>query len=197
MPEVLYTDTVWTAGDVITEAKLDNMTANDRAVDAMYQGIQMTERAAPSAPPSNTLHLYAKDNTGVSCLYFIDDAGTEHQLRAKTPIFTFPITGTLVVGSSLTNALIATEVGEITKAYAYVKTAPVGAHLILDINKNGASLWASTPANKLRINAGSQSGTQTNFDVITLADGSILTLDVDQVGSTTAGADLTVQLKTK
>lgn len=197
MPETLYTSVVWTAGDVITEAKLDNMVANDRAVDAMYQGVQMSERAKPDTPPSNTLHLYAKDRDGVSCLYFIDDAGTEHQIRAKTPIFTFPIAGSLIVGSSLTSALIITETLEITKVYGYTKTAPVGANIIVDVNKNGASIWGSTPANRLTISDGNQSGSQTSFDIVTLAEGDVLTIDVDQIGATTAGSDLTVQVKTK
>ena len=69
MPEVTYTSTVWTAGDTITEAKMDNMVANDRAVDAMNNGVQMTERADPSTPTGNTLHVYVKDKSGVSALY--------------------------------------------------------------------------------------------------------------------------------
>jgi hypothetical protein len=76
MAETTYVDVVWTAGDIITEAKMDNMTANDRAVDAMAQGIQLLERANPSTPPANNLHLYCKDKDGVSALYYIDDAGT-------------------------------------------------------------------------------------------------------------------------
>jgi len=44
MVEVTYTDVTWTAGDILTEAKLDNMVANDRAVDAMANGVMFTER---------------------------------------------------------------------------------------------------------------------------------------------------------
>jgi hypothetical protein len=44
---------------------------------------EYTEIAAPSTPAANKLRLYAKDNgSGVSNLYFLDDAGVEHDLGA-------------------------------------------------------------------------------------------------------------------
>jgi hypothetical protein len=197
MAEVLYVAVVWTAGDIITEAKMDNMVANDRAVDAMAQGIQLAERASPSTPSANNLHLFAKDKDGVACLFYIDDAGQEYQLGATNPIFTFPVAGNLTTGTRLTSALIVPKDLEIIKAYAYVGTAPTNASIIIDINKNNSSIWASTQGNRLAIGSGAQSASQTSFDVTTLAEGDILTLDIDQVGATIAGADLTVELKTQ
>lgn len=195
MAEVLYTAVVWTAGDTITEAKLDNMVANDRAVDAMNNGILMTERSAPSTPSTNQLFLYVKDKAGVSALYALNDAGTEFELGSDTLVFSFPITGKLVVGTNLTNVLIAPKALTINKAFAYVKTAPTGASLIIDINKNGSTIW-STQANRLTIAAAAQTGSQTSFDVTALAEGDILTLDIDQIGSTLPGEDLTVEIRT-
>lgn len=48
--------------------------------------IRLAEVTAPSAAQisTNTLALYAKDRTGVSSLYFKDDAGVEHDLGALT-----------------------------------------------------------------------------------------------------------------
>ena len=83
----------------------------------------------------------------------------------------------------------------IEKAYAYATTAPTGANIIIDINRNGTSLWSVTPDNRLQIADGSQSGTQTSFDTASLNEGDTLTIDIDQTGSTNAGAGLTVQLK--
>lgn len=194
MAEQTYVDVVWTAGDVITEAKLDNMVANDRAVDAMNQGVRFTERANPDTPPTNTIHLYAKDKSGVPALYAINDAGRVYEIGEQTPTFVFPIAGSLVVGTSLTSALIATRALTLTKAYAYVKQAPTGAAIIVDINRNGSSIWGATPANRLTIADGLQSGSQTAFDTATLAEGDVLTPDIDQIGSTVGGADLTIQL---
>lgn len=197
MPETIYTDITWTAGDIITEAKLDNMTANDRAVDAMYQGVEMTERASPSTPGSNKLHLYAKDKSGISTLYAINDAGTDYELSEGRPSFMFSVPGLFIVDTSQTPLTIVHRTLTIVKAYAVVKTAPTGADLIIDINKNGTSIWASTPANRLTIADGETTGTQTSFDTTTLAESDTLSLDIDQIGSTIAGTDLTVLLRCK
>ena len=197
MPEVTYVSVTWTAGDIITEAKMDNMVANDRAVDAMNNGVRMTERSDPSTPPANTVHLYAKDKSGVSSLYYIDDSGAVHQLQSLAPIFTFPVPGALGVATNLTSALIVTKSLTAVKAYAYVKTAPVGASLLIQIQKNGSNLWNTSPDHRLAIASGSQSGSTVTFDTTSFAEGDTLTLNVDQVGSTTAGSDLTVELATQ
>jgi len=83
----------------------------------------------------------------------------------------------------------------IIKAYAAVKTAPTGQAILIDINIGGTSIWASTQANRLTIAASALTGTQTSFDTSALTDGGLLTVDLDAVGSTIAGADLTIQLK--
>lgn len=105
------------------------------------------------------------------------------------------VTGTLTTGTSVTPALIVVAGQTITKAYAYAKTAPTGASLLIDINKNGTSIWNTNQSNRLAIAAGDNEGNQTNFDTTSLADEDILTIDIDQVGSTVAGADLTIVLK--
>ncbi len=197
MPEVTYVSVTWTAGDVITEAKLDNMVANDRAVDAMYNGIEFTERSDPSTPGSNKIHIYAKDKDGVPSLYAINDAGTVYEISENRPTFLFTLTGTLVTGTSQTPILPVHRALTIIKAFATLKTAPVGASLIIDINKNGTSIWASTPANRLTVLSSATTGSETDFDTTTLADEDGLTLDIDQIGSTTAGADLSVYLRCK
>jgi hypothetical protein len=176
---------------------MDAMVANDRAVDAMYNGVEFTERSAPSTPSGNKVHVYAKDKSGVSTIYVINDAGTEYELAEYTPTFVFPVAGTLFTGTSLPSQGVAPKALTITKAYASVKTAPTGASLIVDINKNGTSIWNSTPANRLTITATNTSGTQTSFDTTSLAESDVLTVDIDQVGSTVAGADLVVLLKCK
>lgn len=75
-----------------------------------------------------------------------------------------------------------------------VGTAPTGSSLIADINKNGTTIF-TTQANRPAIAAAANtSGFVTNMDVTTLADGDYLTIDIDQVGSTVAGSDLTAQI---
>jgi hypothetical protein len=73
-------------------------------------------------------------------------------------------------------------------------TAPTGQALKVDVNKDGTTIF-TTQANRPTIAAGTNtSGKVTNMDVTTVADGSFFTVDVDQVGSTVAGSDLTVQI---
>lgn len=80
----------------------------------------------------------------------------------------------------------------ISSVFASVNTPPTGANLIVDVNKNGTTLF-TTQANRPTIVAGTNTDAGTP-DVTSWADGDYLTLDVDQVGSTIAGADLTVHV---
>lgn len=77
---------------------------------------------------------------------------------------------------------------------AKVLTAPTGADLILDIHKNGTTLYA-TQANRPTITAGETSETATLPDVVEISAGDILSLDIDQVGSTVVGANLVVDVE--
>lgn len=83
----------------------------------------------------------------------------------------------------------------ITGVRASVGTAPTGASLIVDVNKNGSTIF-TTQANRPAIPASANtSGNVTTMDITTVAAGEYLTIDIDQIGSTIAGADLTVQLE--
>jgi hypothetical protein len=83
----------------------------------------------------------------------------------------------------------------ITGVRASVGTAPTGAALIVDINKNGTTIF-TTQANRPTIAAAANtSGNVTAIDITTVAAGEFLTVDIDQTGSTVTGADLTVQLE--
>jgi hypothetical protein len=74
-------------------------------------------------------------------------------------------------------------------------TAPTGASILVDINKNGTTIF-TTQANRPTIAAAANtSGKVTNMDVTTVAAGDYLTVDIDQVGSTVSGSDLVVQIE--
>lgn len=75
-----------------------------------------------------------------------------------------------------------------------VGTAPTGASLILDVNKGGSTIY-TTQANRPTLTAGSNTVKHTTApDTTAWNDGEYLTIDIDQVGSTLAGADLVVQV---
>lgn len=82
----------------------------------------------------------------------------------------------------------------VSQVVASVGTAPAGASIIVDVRKNGSTIFTTT-ANRPSISAGSNFGTNGGTpDVPTIANGEYWTVDVVQVGSTTAGASLTVQV---
>ena len=81
--------------------------------------------------------------------------------------------------------------GKISAVTAAVTTAPVGATAIFDLHKNGTTMY-TTQGNRPTIAAAATSVTATNPDVLTWAAGDRLSIEVDQKGSSTAGANLTV-----
>ena len=77
---------------------------------------------------------------------------------------------------------------------ASVKTAPVGSTIIVDLNEAGSTVLST----KLSIDDGETSSDNADeppvFSDTALADDAIMTVDVDQVGSGTAGVGLKVYL---
>lgn len=112
------------------------------------------------------------------------------------PLYAAAVSGSLATGTSQIPIITITGTETIQKVYANVKTAPTGQSILIDVNKNGSTIW-STQANRLAVGASATSGTQTSFDTTGLVEGDVLTVDVDQVGSGTPGADLTIEIKTQ
>lgn len=105
----------------------------------------------------------------------------------------FTKTGTLSTGSGLihwpNNLGVTLTIVECT---SYCDTAPTGADLIVDVNKDGTTIFTGT---KLVTTAGQKAGSSTGpFAIGTIADGETITVDIDQVGASVAGKDLTVSL---
>jgi hypothetical protein len=121
------------------------------------------------------------------------DKGSSANSAIRVVSFTLP--GTALVGENKTCSFIVPFNFTTTKAYAYARTAPTGAALIFDIIKNGTSIWNTNPGNRLEIVSSQNMGIQTNFDTTTFAEYDIIDIDLVQVGSSTAGADITVEIK--
>jgi len=87
--------------------------------------------------------------------------------------------------------------GTIRSIRAAVGTASTGASIICDVNKNGTTIF-TTQANRPTIaaNSTSTSGAATP-DITSVSAGDILSVDIDQVGSTTPGSDLTIVISIK
>lgn len=75
---------------------------------------------------------------------------------------------------------------------AAVAVAPTGAAILIDVNKNGTTIF-TTQANRPTIAIGANGETTPAVpDVTAIAVNDYLTVDIDQVGSTVAGEELTV-----
>ncbi|MGH3372475.1 MAG: hypothetical protein ACRDPR_21015, partial [Nocardioidaceae bacterium] len=81
----------------------------------------------------------------------------------------------------------------ITGVRANVGTAPVGASILVDVNKNGVTIF-STQSNRPTIPAAGTTDDADAIDLPAVSAGQFLTVDIDQVGSTTPGSDLTVTI---
>jgi hypothetical protein len=105
----------------------------------------------------------------------------------------FAVVGTLTVGTDKAPTICAPCTLTIVKVKICVKTAPTGAAIIVDVNKNGTTIF-TTQGGRPSIAAGDTQDDSDTPNVTTLAEGDKLTIDIDQVGSGTAGADLTVEI---
>lgn len=81
----------------------------------------------------------------------------------------------------------------ITQVRLGADTAPVGSTLILDLNKNGSTIY-TTQANRPELPPGVTDAVGLLPDITTLDLGDKLRLDIDQVGSLAAGAGLSLTI---
>lgn len=113
------------------------------------------------------------------------------QVPYKEMLAVFSKGGTLVVGVGTGRfrfPFAATLVG----VTAAINTQPTGAAVILDVNKNGTTIF-TTQGNRPTIAVSTNATTaEPTPDVTAIASGDELRVDIDQIGSTVAGADLTV-----
>jgi hypothetical protein len=101
---------------------------------------------------------------------------------------------------------------ELVQADLHVNTAPTGADILVDVNKNGTTVFtdqtkrlkvvaATNAATPAKVTPGVVNGTNvpgipvpSATPVATFAAGDYITVDVDQIGSGTAGSNATIVL---
>lgn len=115
------------------------------------------------------------------------------RLAALVEPNTFAVAGTLADAAGKSR-LYVEGACEVVSIRASVNTAPAGGTEIVDVNKNGTTLF-TTQTNRPTIAAAGFTATGTP-DVTTLVAGDYLTVDVDADGTaTTRAADLTVTVR--
>lgn len=139
---VTYTSVVWTAGDVITEAKMDNMVANDQAYDShAAQGLLLNNNKALAAK------LAAGTNTNILKL----NASNELEIGDTTLAGLKPMVSSAARGDIfyLNSSLLLTRLGAGTSGQ-FLKTNGAGAD----------PAWASVPV--VQVVNGTTTTTATN-----------------------------------
>lgn len=150
---------------------------------------------APGSPSAG--QTWFNSATGKSFVYYdsqwieIGGGSSGPQGPVGQSIIPYAKTGTLAVTTGALRfrfPLAATILG----ISASVNTAPTGASIIVDVNKNGTTIFTNQ-ANRPTIAVSTFAAAEvTNMDITSLAIGDYVTVDIDQVGSTIAGSDLTV-----
>ena len=148
---------------------------------------------AQASPDAGELRVFARSDG----LYSRNSAGSEKRFATADQLFVSPPfshSGDLATGTG--SFKFYNDSGRtltITAVRASLGTAPTGASVILDVNINGTTIY-TTQANRPTIAVSQFTVKNTTMDVTAWADGDYLTVDIDQIGSTVKGANLTVTI---
>lgn len=109
---------------------------------------------------------------------------------------TFTIDGVLIVNTYNTKVWVVPKACTIGKVWVRIGTAPTGSSVVVDILKNGTSIFPTNPSNRPTVTSGNTKDDSATPDTTSLAAGDELTVQVVSVGSTTPGttAVITIEL---
>lgn len=157
-------------------------------VKTSISDIGVVEYRVPNSD-SSTLDINVPVNISTSLV--ISGSTIPSQIRGQ---FVYTIGGTLSAGTDLAPHVRPSGDFVISSVFIEAKTAPTGSAIIVDVNVNGTTIF-SNQANRPQISALALTGTSGNPSTTELSLNDNITIDVDQVGSTNAGADLTVLVR--
>lgn len=116
-------------------------------------------------------------------------AAAEDRLRMPEWVVPYSFPGVLTVSTGVAKFRVPAD-ATVLGASAALGTAPTGSSVVVDILKNGVSLF-TTPANRPTIASGATISTLLVPERTLVRAGDLLSVDVKQVGSSVAGSDLT------
>lgn len=160
-------------------------------LDAEIDRVRLKEQAGDPSTPSVGYGWLFEQTDGN--FYFMNNAG-----NIIGPIgqryYAFTVAGDLTVDPGAVRFYNLTgRALTIHKVHIAVNTAPTGATIIVDVNENGTTIFA-TQGNRPAITISEFTAESTTIDDTSWASENYLTVDVDQIGSTIVGADLTVTI---
>jgi hypothetical protein len=146
------------------------------------------------AQTGQTAHVLDQTNASGSVVAWMEANGTWRAPNLGRSIM-FSRAGAIATGAGTFAWYNDTGVPQtIRSVRATVNVAPTGAAVIVDVNLSGVTVF-TTQAGRPTIAAGAKtSGKVTAMNTTTVPDGGYITVDIDQVGSSVAGSDLTVQI---
>lgn len=164
-------------------------------VGTHYVGVAISEK------DSSTVQLYADLSTGYMMQlrnrgsgkgWAVSDDGTLNQKITDTFQWAFYVAGAQTTGTNKAAYFQVPEKCKIDEVRIHLGTAPTGTNFIVDVNDDGTTIF-TTQGNRPEIATGANDDTSGTPDGGTsVAKDSVLTIDVDQIGSGTAGSDLVV-----
>lgn len=177
-----FTVLVGSTSGAITATSERTFTVTRGAVSAVSNTsalitVVATANVGPSGPTGATGSTGATGPTG--------PAGPVYQL--------FTVPSVLNVGTGQARFYIPQSL-TITNIRASVGTAPTGSSVVLDVYKNGSTIF-TTVGNRPTIGVGLFLDNSSIPDVTSLVAGDYLTIGIVQVGSIITGSDLTVQIE--
>jgi hypothetical protein len=141
---------------------------------------------------AQTANLTEWVNSSNGVLSYVGPTGLIRSPNLSGSPLLFSISGTISTGTGAHRIYNDTGVPLTIRAVrAAVGTAPTGASLLVDVNINGTTIF-TTQTNRPTITASTFTAAAAAINTTTIAPGDYLTVDVDQVGSTIAGSNLTV-----
>jgi len=100
--------------------------------------------------------------------------------------------GSAIVETQATAPILMSQAGTITGVRTYVRIAPTGSSLIVDVLQNGVSIFPTSA--KPEITAGNNLSSVAVPDTTAIAAGDIFEISITQVGSTVKGSDLLINI---
>lgn len=154
--------------------------------------LTVTSQAQGDIIYANSASDFARLGVGTSGQRLKTQGAASNPIWATTKrVITWTMRDTLATGIEQGFRVYVPFAGTLTKAHCYIKTAPTGDTIEIDINKNGSSILSSV----LSIAISGTSDSTASFSDATVAVDDYFTMDIDQVGSTIAGADIIVLLE--
>lgn len=178
-------DSGWEEIDLsVYPVKYPGKTAAPTATDDVTLGYLVGDRWLDE---TNDKEYVCLDNTEDAAVWI----GTTPTV-VRTAVFTFEGRLTTTTGAvRIYNKLGATSI--ISQVFIAADTAPTGDAIVVDVHKDGTTIFTNQ-AHRPQIADASHTGYSTDIDDDAWADGEYLSVDIDQVGSTYAGDNLTVHV---